>query len=105
MSLSQIEKIKVNEVEVDFVALKFLINDEWQDVEARQLNLLKLLIENHGSAVSRNQIMDVLWNDTIVSDNSVSQAITQLRKSLHDDKETPRFIKTVPRVGYQLIAE
>lgn len=105
MSLSQIEKIKVNEVEVDFVALKFLINNEWQDVEARQLNLLKLLIENHGSAVSRNQIMDVLWNDTIVSDNSVSQAITQLRKSLHDDKETPRFIKTVPRVGYQLIAE
>jgi DNA-binding winged helix-turn-helix (wHTH) protein/Tol biopolymer transport system component len=105
MSLSQIEKIKVNEVEVDFVALKFLINYEWQDVEARQINLLKLLIENHGSAVSRNQIMDVLWNDTIVSDNSVSQAVTQLRRSLHDDKETPRFIRTVPRVGYQLIAE
>ena len=105
MSLSQIEKIKVNEVEVDFVALKFLINHKWHDVEARQLNLLKLLIENHGSAVSRNQIMDAIWNDTIVSDNSVSQAITQLRKSLHDDKETPRFIKTVPRVGYQLIAE
>jgi len=105
MSLSQIEKIKVNEVEVDFVALKFLINNEWQDIEARQFTLLKLLIENHGSAVSRNQIMDVLWNNTIVSDNSVSQAVTQLRKSLHDDKETPRFIKTVPRVGYQLIAE
>lgn len=105
MSSSPIEKIKVNEVEVDFVALKFLINHQWHDVEARQLNLLKLLIENHGSAVSRNQIMDALWNDTIVSDNSVSQAVTQLRKSLHDDKETPRFIKTVPRVGYQLIAE
>ena len=105
MSLSQIEKIKVNEVEVDFVALKFFINNKWQDVEARQFNLLKLLIENHGSAVSRNQIMDVVWNDTIVSDNSISQAVTQLRKSLHDDKETPRFIKTVPRVGYQLIAE
>lgn len=105
MSLSLLEKIKVNEVEVDFVALKFLIDNKWHDVEARQLNLLKLLIENHGSAVSRNQIMDVLWNDTIVSDNSVSQAITQLRKSLQDDKETPRFIKTVPRVGYQLIAD
>lgn len=105
MSLNQIEKIKVNEVEVDFVSLKFLIDNTWHDVEARQLNLLKLLIENHGRAVSRNQIMDALWNDTIVSDNSVSQAITQLRKSLNDDKEMPRFIKTVPRVGYQLIAE
>lgn len=99
------EKVKVNEVEVDFVGLKLLINNQWLDVEARQLKLLHLLIDNYGQAVSRNQIMDVLWNDTIVSDNSVSQAVTQLRKSLHDDKETPRFIKTVPRVGYQLIAE
>ncbi|MBL4908544.1 MAG: PD40 domain-containing protein [Alteromonadaceae bacterium] len=97
--------MKVNEVEVDFVALKLFINNEWHNVEARQLNLLKLLIDNYGKAVSRNQIMDALWNDTIVSDNSVSQAITQLRKSLQDDKDTPRFIKTVPRVGYQLIAE
>ena len=105
MPQSQLEKVKVNEVEVDFIALKLCINQQWHDVEARQLNLLKLLIENYGQAVSRNQIMDALWNDTIVSDNSVSQAVTQLRKSLHDDKETPRFIKTVPRVGYQLIAE
>lgn len=105
MPLSLIDKVNVNEVEVDFVGLKLLINNEWLDVEARQLKLLHLLIDNYGQAVSRNQIMDVLWNDTIVSDNSVSQAITQLRKSLHDDKETPRFIKTVPRVGYQLIAE
>ncbi|NQY48421.1 MAG: winged helix-turn-helix domain-containing protein [Colwellia sp.] len=105
MPQSQVDKVKVNEVEVDFIALKFFIDQKWHDVEARQLKLLKLLIENYGQAVSRNQIMDVLWQDTIVSDNSVSQAITQLRKSLHDDKETPRFIKTVPRVGYQLIAE
>jgi len=105
MPQSQLEKVKVNEVEVDFIALKLCINEQWHDIEARQLKLLKLLIENYGQAVSRNQIMDALWNDTIVSDNSVSQAITQLRKSLQDDKETPRFIKTVPRVGYQLIAE
>lgn len=105
MPQSHLEKVKVNEVDVDFIALKFFIDQQWHDVEARQLKLLKLLIENYGQAVSRNQIMDALWNDTIVSDNSVSQAITQLRKSLHDDKETPRFIKTVPRVGYQLIAE
>jgi DNA-binding winged helix-turn-helix (wHTH) protein/Tol biopolymer transport system component len=104
MPQSRIEKVKVNEVEVDFVGLKLFINNEWLDVEARQLKLLHLFIEYYGQAVSRNQIMNALWNDTIVSDNSVSQAVTQLRKSLHDDKETPRFIKTVPRVGYQLIA-
>ncbi|GGI91944.1 hypothetical protein GCM10007978_31840 [Shewanella hanedai] len=104
MSLSCSDKVKVNEVIVDFVALKLLIDGEWLEIEARQLALLKLLIKHHGEAVSRNLIMDELWHDTIVSDNSVSQAITQLRKSLQDDKGTPRFIRTVPRVGYQLIA-
>ncbi len=105
MPQSHLEKVKVNEIDVDFIALKFFINNKWHDIEARQLKLLKLFVENYGQAVSRNQIMDALWNDTVVSDNSVSQAVTQLRKSLQDDKETPRFIKTVPRVGYQLIAE
>jgi DNA-binding winged helix-turn-helix (wHTH) protein len=104
MSLGCSDKVKVNEVEVDFVALKLLIGGKWLEIEARQLALLKLLIKHHGEAVSRNLIMDELWHDTIVSDNSVSQAITQLRKSLQDDKGTPRFIRTVPRVGYQLIA-
>jgi DNA-binding winged helix-turn-helix (wHTH) protein/dipeptidyl aminopeptidase/acylaminoacyl peptidase len=105
MSANHYEKIKVNEVEVDFVSLKLLVDGNWRDVEARQLNLLRLLIDNQGAAVSRDQIMKVLWQDTIVSDNSVSQIVTQLRKSLGDDKGTPRFIKTVPRIGYQLIAE
>lgn len=100
-----LEKVKINQIEVDFIALKLLIDGQWQNIEARQLSLLKLLLDNHGSAVSRDKIMDVLWHNTVVSDNSVSQAVTQLRKSLHDHKGTPKFIRTVPRVGYQLIAD
>lgn len=105
MSSSSFEKVKVNDVEVDFTALKLFVDNRWQDIEAKQILLLRLLIEHQGQAVSRNQIMNCLWQDTIVSDNSVSQAVTQLRRSLGDDKGTPKFIKTVPRVGYQLIAE
>ncbi|MFT4924248.1 MAG: DNA-binding winged helix-turn-helix (wHTH) protein [Phenylobacterium sp.] len=100
-----VEKVKLNTVEVDFLSLKLLIDGNWQNIEARQLSLLKLLLDNHGNPVSRNQIMNVLWPDTIVSDNSVSQAVTQLRKSLQDIQGTPQFIRTVPKVGYQLIAD
>ena len=101
--------IIINDIEVDFIALKIKVNDNWQNIEARQLKLLKLLVENQGQAVSRTQIMDELWQDTIVSDNSVSKLIAQLRKTLQDDKGTDdrgtaTFIRTVPRVGYQLIA-
>lgn len=104
MSRKAANHVTINDVEVDFDGLKILVAGNWLAIEARQFKLLKLLLDNHGKAVSRNQIMDALWQDTIVSDNSVSQAVTQLRRSLQDDKGTPRFIKTVPRIGYQLIA-
>ena len=97
-------QVKLNDIEVDFAALKLRIDKVWYGVEAKQITLLKLLFDNYGQAISRDKIMQEIWPDVIVSDNSVSQLITQLRKTLHDDKGTPKFIKTVPRIGYQLIA-
>jgi len=97
-------QVTLNDIEVDFAALKVRIDKVWYGVEAKQITLLKLLLDNYGQAISRDKIMQEVWPDVIVSDNSVSQLITQLRKTLHDDKGTPKFIKTVPRIGYQLIA-
>lgn len=99
------KQLLVNDVLVDFSALKVNVAGHWYSLEAKQLTLLSLLIEHQGEAVSRDMIMTRIWPDVIVSDNSVSQLVTQLRKSLHDDKHTARFIRTIPRVGYQLIAQ
>lgn len=104
MFINLSNQVKLNDIEVDFAALKLRIDKVWYGVEAKQITLLKLLFDNYGQAISRDKIMQEIWPDVIVSDNSVSQLITQLRKTLHDDKGTPKFIKTVPRIGYQLIA-
>lgn len=104
MPTAELKQLLLNDVLVDFAALKVKVAGRWSAVEAKQLVLLKLLLEHQGNAVSRDIIMDRLWPDVVVSDNSVSQLVTQLRKSLHDDKNTATFIRTVPRVGYQLIA-
>lgn len=98
------KQLLLNDVLIDFAALKIKVAGKWCVIEAKQLLLLKLLISYQGQAVSRDIIMDTVWPDVVVSDNSVSQLVTQLRKSLHDDKKTAYFIRTVPRVGYQLIA-
>lgn len=105
MPTTELKQLLLNDVLVDFAALKVKVAGRWFAVEAKQLVLLKLLLEHQGNAVSRDIIMDTLWPDVVVSDNSVSQLVTQLRKSLHDDKNTATFIRTVPRVGYQLIAK
>ena len=104
MPTTELKQLLLNDVLVDFVALKVKVAGRWRAIEAKQLVLLKLLLEHQGSAVSRDIIMDTLWPNVVVSDNSVSQLVTQLRKSLQDDKNTATFIRTVPRVGYQLIA-
>lgn len=105
MSVSIQQKVMLNDVLVDFISLKIKVQGAWVDVESKQMALLALLLAHQGKAVSRELIMDTLWSGLIVSDNSVSQLVTQLRKSLHDNKNQPQIIRTIPRVGYQLIAE
>jgi tricorn protease-like protein len=47
--------------------------------------------------------MGVVWPDAAVSDNSLARAITQIRKALDDDPKAPRYVETVPSVGYRFI--
>jgi eukaryotic-like serine/threonine-protein kinase len=47
--------------------------------------------------------MAAVWPDTSVSDNSLARAVTQVRKALDDDPKAPRYIETVPTVGYRFV--
>lgn len=76
----------------------------WHKVESKQLILLSLLIEHQGRAISRDELLDKVWPNVIVSDNSLSKLVAQLRKTIGDDRNDQSIVRTVPRVGYQLIA-
>lgn len=68
------------------------------DVTARELDLLKLLVEHQGLVLSRSQILDAVWGDSSeVLDRLVDTYIKNLRKKLHLD-----CIKTVKGIGYKL---
>jgi DNA-binding winged helix-turn-helix (wHTH) protein len=69
----------------------------------RYFDLLVFLIERRHEAVHRREIFDRVWNDVIVSDSALSQAIRTLRRALDDDPREPRFIRTVSRHGYQFV--
>src|SRR5262245_13109858 len=61
--------------------------------------LLLLLLENAGEAVSRDEIRQRLWSaDTFVEfDDGLNHAVKKLRRALGDSAERPRFIETMPR--------
>jgi DNA-binding winged helix-turn-helix (wHTH) protein len=69
----------------------------------RYFDLLVLLISERHRAVKREEILDVVWQDVIVSDGALSQAVRTLRRALGDTAREPRFIRTVARHGYRFV--
>ena len=73
-------------------------------VEARTMRLLLCLAERAGEVVSIDELLDHAWAGVIVTPDSVYQAITSLRRLLGDDPKQPKYIATVTRLGYRMVA-
>jgi transcriptional activator of cad operon len=73
-------------------------------LDARTLRLLLHLANRAGETVSMEELLDSVWSGVVVTQDSVYQAVTQLRRLLGDDAKDPRYIVTVPRLGYRLVA-
>ena len=71
----------------------------------RYFDLLLLLIERRHEAVHRREIFDRVWGEVIVSESALSQAVRTIRRTLGDDSQEPRFIRTVSRHGYQFVLD
>jgi DNA-binding winged helix-turn-helix (wHTH) protein len=69
----------------------------------RYFDLLLLLVRRRQEVVGRRAILDEVWNDVVVSDGALSQAVRTLRRALGDDPRTSRYIRTVSRHGYQFV--
>ena len=73
-------------------------------VEARTMRLLMCLAEHRGEVVSIDDLLNQVWPDVTVSQDSVYQAVATLRRLLGDDPKQPGYIATVPRLGYRMVA-
>ncbi|MBL8299647.1 MAG: winged helix-turn-helix domain-containing protein [Rhodanobacteraceae bacterium] len=74
-------------------------------VEPRTMEVLVALAEHAGEVVTAEQILIEVWRGTFYGDNPVHKAIANLRKVLGDDLKSPRYIETIRRRGYRLVAK
>ena len=72
-------------------------------VEPRAFRVLLLLLQNSQRVVTKEELLNSVWDDVAVTDNSLTQSIVKLRQRLGDDARSPRFIETVSKVGYRFI--
>lgn len=68
------------------------------------MDLLVLLAENAGQVVSKDQILDQLWQGQLVGESALTRNIAVLRGLLGDSTRQPRYIETITKRGYRLIA-
>ncbi len=64
----------------------------------KSFEVLKFLVENGGRLISKDEIIEAVWTDTAVTDDSLVQCLKDIRNALNDKSQT--YIKTVPRRGY-----
>jgi TolB-like protein/DNA-binding winged helix-turn-helix (wHTH) protein/tetratricopeptide (TPR) repeat protein len=73
-------------------------------IEPRTMRLLMRLAQSPGTVISQDELMESVWSGLVVGTASIYQSASQLRKVLGDGDDPPRYIETVARKGYRLIA-
>lgn len=73
-------------------------------VEPKVMGVLLCLVDHQGEVVARSAIMDCVWPDTYIADDTLSSCVSQLRRVLRDTPAQPIHIETIRKVGYRLIS-
>jgi Tol biopolymer transport system component/DNA-binding winged helix-turn-helix (wHTH) protein len=74
-------------------------------VEPKAFRVLIYLLRNPHRLITKDELLDAVWQETSVSENSLTRSIALLRRLLRDDTREPRFIATVPTVGYRFLCD
>ena len=73
-------------------------------VEPKAMRVLLLLASHAGQVVSREELEDVVWENMIVGPDALTNTVIKLRRALGDEAKNAKFIETIPKTGYRLIA-
>jgi TolB-like protein/DNA-binding winged helix-turn-helix (wHTH) protein/Tfp pilus assembly protein PilF len=93
------ELVSIGTAAVEAGSAKVLLREQ-------PFQILRILLERQGNIVTRQEIRQILWpDDTVVEfDRSINVAMAILRKALTDDADHPKYIETLARRGYRLVA-
>lgn len=104
MASSTPVRARIGAFELDEANARLLRDGQAITLAPRPFALLCALVRHAGSLVSKNQLLDEVWGHSFVSESVLKTAISDVRSALGDDPRQPRYIETVSRRGYRLIA-
>jgi DNA-binding winged helix-turn-helix (wHTH) protein/tetratricopeptide (TPR) repeat protein len=89
---------------VDAGSYRLLRGTEVVPLSPKIIDLLLYLVARQSALVPKDELFAALWPDVAVTDNALTQAVSELRQALGDDPSKPTYIQTVARRGYRFVA-
>jgi DNA-binding winged helix-turn-helix (wHTH) protein/tetratricopeptide (TPR) repeat protein len=82
----------------------------WRDEERvsitpKAFDVLRYLVEHSDRLVTQDELLEALWPETYVNPEAIRKYILEIRKALADRPDQPSFIETIPKRGYQFVAQ
>lgn len=96
--------LRIGEWLVDPATNRLSRGGETLHLEPKAMDVLLWLAQRAGEVVSREELLATVWSGSVVGDDTLTQAVIKLRKALGDDTRLPRYIETIAKRGYRLIA-
>ena len=94
---------RFGEAEVDSAWAGVRLGDRTVDLRQRTFHVLLHLLRHPDRVVTREELLENLWKDVVVSEGAVGQCIVEIRRALGDDPKSPRYVKTYSKSGYRLV--
>lgn len=96
-------ELKIGDVVIDLDRHEVRKKEKYIDLTYKEFELLKVLVENRGKALSRNTLLDIVWGyDYFGETRTVDVHIRNLRKKIEDNDKEPKYIETIRGIGYKM---
>ena len=70
----------------------------------REFAVLVALVENHGHALTKDELLNGVWSGQLVEEGNINRQISTLRRALGETSDEPQYVETIPKVGYRFVA-
>ena len=91
--------------ELDLATLELRRDGKARDLEPQVFALLALLVENRDRVLSRDEIVEKVWDGRVVSDAAIASRVKSARQALGDDGQSQRLIRTIHRRGFRFVGD
>ncbi len=96
---------RFGEFELDTAKIELRANGSPVAVEPQVFALLRLLVENRDRALTKEEIIEQVWDGRFISDAALSSRIKSARQAVGDDGRAQNFIRTLHGVGFRFVAD